>query len=59
FGRVELYGGEVVWPKKEADVLKVLPFPTSATFHQWRQDLQRRLVAASAFSDEAEVARVA
>ncbi len=46
-------------PRKEADVLKVSPFPTSATFIQWRQDVQRRLVAASALSDEAEVAWVA
>ncbi len=49
----------MVMPKKEADVLKVSPFPTSAAFIQWWQDVQRRLVAASALSDEAEVAWVA
>ncbi len=45
----------LVSQRKEADALKVPEFPTSASFPQWRQTVQRRLVSASARIDQAEV----
>ncbi len=58
-GPLTLVGNQWMAAKKENETIKVGAFPTSGTFSLWRQDLQRRLIAASAFTDQAEVAWVA